>query len=605
MISLHSKFVVSIIDREFINDAGFPFAKTAIVRITDREENTIHVNDYGYMETADLYDRIDAGQQINLDNCYVKNFSMTAYRRSRLLHKKQMVELIGFSARYALFDSYHTINFSYTNFGDNPVDFHHTYFARGNVNFHRSLFGYCDVNFSTAVFRCSKVDFSYMRHDGEDFILRNAVFSDGEKDFSDTKFGSGNKSFTNVTFGNGDVKFINCRFNDGKVSFKLSQFGEGNKDFRFSTFGDCFITMEKVSFGIGDCIFKQIQIGDGKVNFNKSKFGDGDISFEGLVKTSGKFTIMRVDFGRGNINFERAEMENVPVYLDKANFDRGSISRVTFNRSKVQCLSLRSCHLDDYFDLRLAKCEYLDLSNTLVRDIVDLKQYDYMVDIRVLNIAHMRLIGTLDIDWNDNRVKQMILEQIPYHKELQEQGAKKNSIGKYIPDNHVIAEQFRILKENFNKTGRYEDEDKSYVMFKRFEQKSILDKCENMSFMNCIGTRLSNTFKTIVFDKMGQYATNPIRVMLSMIVLYMFFSLLYVLLYQIGQGEILFSLGTEPSVTSILSRSFYFSAISFLTIGYGDYYPTGMLKIVSSFEGFAGLFLMSYFTVAFVRKILR
>jgi hypothetical protein len=55
----------------------------------------------------------------------------------------------------------------------------------------------------------------------------------------------------------------------------------------------------------------------------------------------------------------------------------------------------------------------------------------------------------------------------------------------------------------------------------------------------------------------------------------------------------------------VVARSFYHSAITFFTIGYGDHYPYGAARIVSSIEGFMGVFLMSYFTVAFVRKVLR
>jgi hypothetical protein len=49
----------------------------------------------------------------------------------------------------------------------------------------------------------------------------------------------------------------------------------------------------------------------------------------------------------------------------------------------------------------------------------------------------------------------------------------------------------------------------------------------------------------------------------------------------------------------------YFSAITFFTVGYGDCSPLGFFKILAHLEGFVGVFLMSYFTVAFVRKILR
>ena len=56
---------------------------------------------------------------------------------------------------------------------------------------------------------------------------------------------------------------------------------------------------------------------------------------------------------------------------------------------------------------------------------------------------------------------------------------------------------------------------------------------------------------------------------------------------------------------SIVAKAFYHSAITFLTIGYGDHFPFGAIRWMSGIEGFVGLFLMSYFTVAFVRKILR
>ena len=52
-------------------------------------------------------------------------------------------------------------------------------------------------------------------------------------------------------------------------------------------------------------------------------------------------------------------------------------------------------------------------------------------------------------------------------------------------------------------------------------------------------------------------------------------------------------------------NSVYYSAITFCTVGYGDYFATGALKLLAALEGFSGIFLMSYFTVAFVRKILR
>jgi hypothetical protein len=63
----------------------------------------------------------------------------------------------------------------------------------------------------------------------------------------------------------------------------------------------------------------------------------------------------------------------------------------------------------------------------------------------------------------------------------------------------------------------------------------------------------------------------------------------------------------DPALTfwQAFGNSLYYSGITFLTIGYGDYFAWGILKPVAVLEGFSGVFLMSYFTVAFVRKILR
>ena len=115
---------------------------------------------------------------------------------------------------------------------------------------------------------------------------------------------------------------------------------------------------------------------------------------------------------------------------------------------------------------------------------------------------------------------------------------------------------------------------------------------------------LQQWFKKLVFDYVGHYATNPIRVLGSMVIAFVGFSLLFLAVEFSGLGSIDSSLG-DPDKLHMIEEAFYHSAITFLTIGYGDYYPSGLARPLSGFEGFVGLFLLFYFTVAFVRKILR
>ena len=61
-----------------------------------------------------------------------------------------------------------------------------------------------------------------------------------------------------------------------------------------------------------------------------------------------------------------------------------------------------------------------------------------------------------------------------------------------------------------------------------------------------------------------------------------------------------------PGLITDSSKSFYHSVVTFLTIGYGDVQPGNVKGIIlSGIEGFLGLFLMAYFTIAFARKVLR
>ena len=196
----------------------------------------------------------------------------------------------------------------------------------------------------------------------------------------------------------------------------------------------------------------------------------------------------------------------------------------------------------------------------------------------------MRNLGRIIINWRKNNIKRLIKSQ-------QDTTDRQKS------------EQFNILKENFDQSGQYEDEDKAYIQFKRYELKADYKKAIRKGGLNFFKLP-SYLFRWIIFDKMGLYATSPLRVLFSMIVVYAGFSLIYISLPLMDIGGIVNSVGATDGL-SYFQTCFYHSAITFLTIGYGDYYPTGLSRVISVVEGWTGLFLMSYFTVAFVRKILR
>ncbi len=583
MTSEYLDYKVEIINKEFTTSDGITYPQTAIITFFDQNDKATNTLELGHLNTIEIYNLIDKKEFLNLDFCYIKNFSITAYRRTRIIDKVGYVHLPGFSAKNSFFDSNFQIDFSYIEFGEKDLIFSNSYFANGKLTFNHSKFNNGLVDFSYSFFYNGDVDFSNTVFGDGDISFKNAIFKQGIKDFQYADFGTGTKTFINTDFGEGSVSFINTNFNNGRVSFKVARFGKGKVDFHFAKFGNGDISFEQTEFGDGKIDFRTVEFNAGKVNFNRAEFGTGEVSFEASQATKGKISFKRTNFGHGDLNFELAEYESSEMIFDKAIFGDGNVS---FYNAKCKQLSFKSCHLNNYLDVRLYKCEYIYLSDTIVRDIIDFKPYDFDVDIDVVDFSGMRLIGRIYIDWKTNNVKQLINSQ------------PKSS-------HRVKSEQFRILKENFSVTGQYSDEDKSYIEFKRHEMKADLQDEIEKNIFSSLWEYPWYYLKLIIFDKAGQYATNPLRVMLSMVVTFIIFSLIYTVILLINNTGIVSGIGGEHDQLSLIGRSFYHSAITFLTIGYGDFYPFGPIRWLSGIEGFVGLFLMSYFTVAFVRKILR
>jgi hypothetical protein len=509
----------------------------------------------------EIYDLIDRGESLILDNSYVKDFSLREYRKLKGLGDHSLVKLRNFSAKGAFFDCELRTDFSYAQFEGEATVFESAIFGNGHTNFFSADFGHGDVNF------------------------RKAKFGTGRTSFRSVKFGDGNITFHDANFGSGDLSFVDANFSNGNVDYKNAVFGDGTVDFKFAKFASGDITFERAVFGKGRKDFKNVEFGGGKIDFKRVDFNDGDVFFEGVEFGDGKVSFRSSVFGAGFKSFELADFAKGEAQFDLVNFGKGTIS---FNQTYATNISFRGCHLDSYIDLRFAECHLVDLSNTIVRDILDVKPEGEKVVIKEMILADMRILGRLFINWRDNDVYDLIYNQ------------KSTSI-------FQKAEQFRILKENFRNNGQYEDEDAAYLEFRRCEAKANLTDATDTKSINALWAYPQYYFQKYVFDYIGRYATAPTRVLINAVVAVFLYALLYY-----GFTEFFPSLGTvattlPPSISHVHEfwNDVYYSAITFCTVGYGDYFAEGYLKIFAAFEGFTGIFLMSYFTVAFVRKILR
>ncbi len=578
----YNNYKVKVRDSVFESKSGKIFDNTACISFYDENKKELQYIELGFCDTEEIYKKIDAGEDINLDESYVENFSLSTYRKSRKLKAETYITLNNFSAKNTYFDSKIETDFSFADFKGNLVCFEHSDFINGSVSFNSSRFADSKADFSYSFFDNGNVDFANTVFGEGAIEFKNAVFHAGTKNFQYADFGKGTNSFVNTEFGDGDVSFINVNFNDGKTSFKMARFGKGKIDFHFAKFGYDDISFERSEFGDGKVDFRKVEFGTGKVNFNRAVFGESDVNFEASELKKGRMTFLKSVFGGGKINFDIVEFDNSELVFSNTDFKQCS---VYFSQAKFKKLIIKSSHFNNYFDLRVTKCEYIDLSDSIVRDIIDITPYDHDVDIKIINFSGVRLLGQIYIDWNSNNVKKLI------------DGQKDTSYSDK-------AEQYRVLKENYGNIGNYNYEDCAYIQFKRNELKASLKEPKKNRKTGLLWRYPLYIFKYLVFDVMGLYATSPVRVLTSLIAVYLTFSIVHFIAPFIINTSINCIDANAPFISK-LSDTFYYSLITFTTVGYGDCSPVGFLRVVASVEGFLGVFMMSYFTVAFARKILR
>lgn len=515
------------------------------VEVTFYENGKVkEINKYGLVTKEEIFKLINEGKEINLNHCYIEDFSIREFKKkypnSMSIDEEEIVLIKKFSAQSAFFN----------------------------------LSKKCSVDFSCAKFVEGKVDFDY------------------------AKFRKGNVDFTCAEFEKCDVNFSNVKFGEGNVNFNGTKFREGNVYFVYAKFGE------------GDVNFLETKIGEGSIYFNSTDFGKGKVYFS------------TVRFKCDILKFFFSESEKIIFH---------------------------NCVFEKDVVMSAFKCNILVIENCTIKQTFELNNKIYSV--KALGLYETKNLGQIFIDWEDDNVKRSISTEFNTVIDVKQVGRKRDFLKK--ANYKEKAYQYRLLKENFNILGQYEDEDKAYLEFKRCEMKSkiydnekipqrVIRKTETsrrffkhyleqityiIDWIKFFSSRplksLSYFLKLIIFDWTGGFGTKPRNVFKAMIAVIAFFSLFYLFVpfveFNIDSPNNVHIMSCNNSATSTYNistqevgnitkffDSFYYSGITFLTIGYGDISPANhFTQVASVFEGFIGIFLMSYFTVSFVRKLLR
>jgi hypothetical protein len=230
---------------------------------------------------------------------------------------------------------------------------------------------------------------------------------------------------------------------------------------------------------------------------------------------------------------------------------------------------------------------------------------------------------------------------------------KNTKIRKDQIENHILQEKkkkyyeaqeiYLLLKNNFHSIGQYKDESWAFIKERDMERlsysfnaftKSIESKEEKskkkvhkekkskvISYFNWMKTKefgkwLWSCFCNLIYG----YGEKPQNVVFSAIIIILLFSVFFSLLginspeiiemksptvQEIfnGNSEIISKGNLINKATNNYIDCVYFSAITFTTLGYGDFRPLeGWGRILAGSEAFIGAFMMALFVYTFARR---
>ena len=103
------------------------------------------------------------------------------------------------------------------------------------------------------------------------------------------------------------------------------------------------------------------------------------------------------------------------------------------------------------------------------------------------------------------------------------------------------------------------------------------------------------------------YGEKPMRLIYAAAVIIVSFSLLYANVGLLHNGVVSdFSQANNATdALQVFFNSMYFSIVTFTTLGYGDFSPIGLSRIIASVQAFTGSFTIALFVVVFVRRMTR
>jgi len=274
----------------------------------------------------------------------------------------------------------------------------------------------------------------------------------------------------------------------------------------------------------------------------------------------------------------------------------GMLHGISLKNANLEGLNLVKKGSKRGFDLTGADLYRANLHGAHLFNIILIRASLMKADLSCANIhcAHLEECNLLGVKLNDAKIehikigKSLIQERSAIA--LEDQGEHK-AAKDFYEQAEEIYRNLRKTSEHqglFTLSGPYLRKE---LTMRRFQEKRFS--------VNRITSRIVDLF--------CGYGEDPLRVVLFSWALIFFSAIFYYIFGLRFAGEFhVFS--PEQSLEQNITFFFecvYYSVVTFTTLGYGDFIPVGLSRLIAALEAFTGSFTIALFVVVFVKKMTR